>query len=574
MTSGGSGVGNGVRHFGLALVALCLAALYAAALSVAAVKTGTSGPNTLVGTAQTDTLRGLGGNDTLSGKAAGDKLSGGPGADKLTGGPGPDTMLGEGGNDRLLAKDGATDTVNCGGGNDVATVDAVDRVAASCERVEGLPADQPPAPVAQQVSPSAGPESPPKEEEKGGEKETPEEEEPETEFEERPIAMFPFGHGWTGNNVGGFEDAGGPFAVNGDRSFLIKTNGLGAESVATSPQLEPTDLTHAHVSVQAQVSFGARLAAVKLRLSSGDISTDYAEAKIWQEDLDPIILGSTFEFQSLPTGRFAVTGKVDWSEIDRAQIIVTDNDDSTEPVFFYVAGIYAVPTEHKATISFAFDDGWDSTYTRGLKKLSTYRYPATTYVIADTVGNANIMTLEQLYKLRDQHHWEVGGHSLTLASHNLPNGLNSLEPESALKAEMDGLREWLDEHGFSRDSFAYPKGGANQRVRKFVSRDYCAGRVTARGPETVPPRDLYTLRGWSINGLESDAADIENVIDQAVDEKSWLILSFHDLIGGTPDEETEFQDGEFDDVVDHVRALQNEGKVRVRTVRDALGQHC
>lgn len=557
----------------LASAATVLAAvLIPAEVALAVVKAGGPGPDNLAGTARSDTLRGLGGNDTLTGKGDADKLIGGPGADKLTGGPGGDQLLGDAGNDRLLTKDGAADTVNCGGGSgDVATVDARDKVAANCETVKGLRADQPPAPVPP-ASPSAAPAvTPETPSEEGGE--PPPGEEDEVEFEERPIAMFPFGHGWTNNGVGSFGDAGGPFIVNGDRSYRITTNGLGAESVATSPALEAVDLRNSHVSVHAQVSFSPRLKDVKLRLASGDVATDYAEATVWREDFDPVILGSSFEFQSIPLGEFAVTGSVDWSEIDRAQLIVTDNDLNTEPVSFYVAGIYAVPTEPKATISFAFDDGHASTITRGLKKLSTYRYPATAYVISDIIGNAGNVTLEQLYHLRNQHHWEIGGHSYSIAAHNLPDGLTDLEP-AALKTEMDNMRDWLDEKGFRRTSMAYPKGAQNAEVRQYVARDFCLGRATARGPETLPPRDNFTLRGWSINGLETDGPEVESTIDQATADGTWLILSFHDIVSGAPTESTDFRDTEFDKVVDHVRALQKEGKVRVRTVGAAADRYC
>jgi len=571
-----SGSRSGVRGVGgfLAITAIALAAILApAGAALAIVKAGGPGSESLVGTPRADTLRGLGGNDTLTGKGDADKLLGGAGADKITGGAGVDQLLGDSGNDRLLARDGAGDRVNCGSGSDVATVDAADKVAANCERVEGLPSDRSPRPVPlPAAAPSATPESP---QEENNEPPPSEEEEndEELEFEERPIAMFPFGHGWTNNGVGSFGDAGGPFIVNGDRSYRITTNGLGAESIATSPALEAVDLRQSHVSVHAQVSFSNRLEEVKIRLSSGSIATDYAEATVWRQDFDPVILGSTFEFQSLPLGDFAVTGNVDWSQIDRAQLIVTDNEASAEPVSFYVAGIYAVPAQQKATISFAFDDGHASTITRGLKKLSTYRYPATAYVIADIVGNAGNVTLEQLYQLRNQHHWEIGGHSYSIAAHNLPDGLTDLDP-AALETEMNNMRDWLDEKGFRRTSMAYPKGAQNPEVRQYVARDFCLGRVTARGPETLPPRDRYTLRGWSINGLETKGPEVEAAIDKAAADGTWLMLSFHDIVGGAPSESTDFNDAEFDDIVDHVRALQKEGKVRVRTVADAAAGYC
>lgn len=529
------------------MLALALiAGLALPSLSAAKVKRGTAGKDSLVGTAGPDTLLGLRGSDTLTGRRGSDRLVGGPGSD------------------RIWARDGAVDTVNCGTGSaDFAIVDGSDRITPDCEHVEA-PVDQPPAP---QPPPAPRASPPPPLEEEPGEG-GPSGEEPE--FEERPLATFPPGHGWTGVN-GSFSDAGGPFVVNGDRSLRIGSLGNGTAAVATSPELEPVDFKHAHVVVQGLVSLSSRLETVKIRLASGDIATDYAEATVWQEDTDPVILGSTFEFQSLPRGDFAVVGDVDWSKIDRAQILVADNE--AGEVAFYVAGIYAVPEKPKATVSFAFDDGDASTYTRALKKLSAYRYPATAYVIADTVDDPGFLTLEQLQKLRDQHHWEIAPHSLTIASHNLPSGLNSLEPE-ALKAEMNGLRDWIYENGFSRASFAYPKGAASPEVRHYVKRDYCSGRATARGPETLPPRDEYTLRGWSIDGLFSSAADVEATVDKAVADGTWAILSFHDITTGPPAQATDFEDGEFEAVVDYVRTLQKEGKVRVRTVGDVVAPHC
>ncbi len=544
--------------------------LAVAGSSGAAVKRGSPGPDSLSGTPRADTIIGAGGNDSLFGKGGADKLVGGSGDDRLRGDGGRDKLIGGPGDDLLLAKDGAADVVDCGpGSEDVAVVDDMDTVSSNCEQATGgepFPSTVagPPAPT---TSPGAETQSPPKTE---SPEPTPPEEAlpPPSGYEEQPLAMFPEGHGWTGNGVGTFGDAGPPFIVNNDRSYRITSDGIGDASVATSPPLEPVDLTGSHVSVQGEVSFGSHLGAIELRLSSGDIATDYAEATVWESDFDPIILRSSFEFQALPIKGFHVVGNVDWSKIDRAQLIVTDN--GTGPVTFYTAGIYAVPTSHQATVSFTFDDGLESTFKRGLKKLSAYRYPATAYVIADAIGDPGGLTMEQLDTLRDLDHWEIAGHAYALANHNLPNGLDGLDPDE-LKDEMDDLRDWLDENGFSRRSFAYPKGAAGPAVRQYVKRDYCAARSTARGPETIPPRDDYTIRGWSVNGLNTDAEEIDDAIDKAAAEGTWLVLSFHNLVPGSPDESTEFNFNVFGKVVDHVRELQKGGELVVRTVGSVAG---
>jgi hypothetical protein len=560
------------------LVYLCLA-LPASALAIE--RNGGPGAETLRGTAGPDRLNGGGGDDKLLGLGGADVLRGGVGEDRLKGHGGRDRLLGGPGDDLILARDGQRDIVSCGPGDeDVAVVDATDRVRADCERVLRPAAPQSRVPVQPAPAP-AGPPAPgvtttPPPTPEEPEKETPEEEPTEEGgYEEVPLAVFAPGHGWTGNGVGTFTNTGGPFAVNGNQSFKIETpgNGNGQASVATSPLLGPLDIRNHHISFHSQVSFSNRLGEVRLRLSSaGDFTGNYAEATVWREGEDPIALGSTFEFQSLALGGFSTVGTVDWSKVNRAQILLTDKKTVGEPVSLYNAGVYAVPTSKKATISFAFDDGFASTYSRGLKKLSTYRFPATTYVVADAVGDPNQMSLEQLYALRNQHHWEIAGHAFAMSSHNLSSGLDSLEP-AALEEEFDQLRAWLDAQGFARRTFAYPKGAAGTAVRKYVARDYCAGRATAGGPETVPPRDPFTLRGWSLNRTSYDADAIKQRIDAAVAQGTWLMLSFHDLVATSGDLKTNFDytEAAFAEVVDHVRGLQQQGKLRVRTVADAVG---
>jgi hypothetical protein len=580
---------RGARRAGSSLGA-CLAVLLLP-VAPAAAKTiqGGPAPETLTGTAKADQIYGRGAADSLFGRGGNDRLVGGPGPDSIDGGPGSDVILGGPGPDRIFADDGYPDQVNCGPGWDVATVDELDTVAANCEVVKGGKAKATPTPTptptpsqassAATTTPTTTPSTPekpvPPEEEKENEPEEEAEEkeeemtaEPIPVYEEQPLAMFPEGNGWTGNGVGTFEETGPPFVVNNDRSYKIATDGSGQPSIATSPHLAPVDLTAAHVAVQGQVSFSHFLGEVRLRLSSGDIETDYAEATVWDEGRDPIALGSTFEYQSIPTGGFTVHGTVDWSKIDRAQLIVTDN--GTGSVSFYAAGIYAVPTYRTPTVSFAFDDSLESTFTLGVEKLTAYRMPASEYVIANAIDQPGFLTEEQLYTMRNLDHWEIGGHAATLEDHNEPNGLDSLTPEE-LKADFDTMREWMGERGFKQRTFAYPKGAAGLEVRKYAQRDYCAARVTAKGPETIPPRNMFTIRGFSIDSSESHLADLEREVDKAIAEKSWLVLTFHNLVTGAPAETTDFNYAEFAKLVDYIQALRAEGRLQVRTVADAVG---
>jgi hypothetical protein len=86
---------------------------------------GGAGNDRLTGTSAVNTFIGGAGNDILDGREGNDVLEGGAGNDRFEGGTGDDT---------LLSRDSGPDTVNCGTGTDIIDVDAVDTLAADCER--------------------------------------------------------------------------------------------------------------------------------------------------------------------------------------------------------------------------------------------------------------------------------------------------------------------------------------------------------------------------------------------------------------------------------------------------------
>ena len=81
--------------------------------------------------------------------AGADAINGGYGHDTIVGGPGQDVINGDGGsycgyytcsvpfgNDTIKARDGEVDQIECGVGEDNVEADAIDVVAASCEKVD------------------------------------------------------------------------------------------------------------------------------------------------------------------------------------------------------------------------------------------------------------------------------------------------------------------------------------------------------------------------------------------------------------------------------------------------------
>jgi Ca2+-binding RTX toxin-like protein len=85
-----------------------------------------------------DVILAGGGADDIGAGAGDDIVYGGAGDDEIRGGAGADRMYGEAGADLLRSRDGEADRLDCGGGADVARIDAgsIDSASRSCEQVK------------------------------------------------------------------------------------------------------------------------------------------------------------------------------------------------------------------------------------------------------------------------------------------------------------------------------------------------------------------------------------------------------------------------------------------------------
>jgi Ca2+-binding RTX toxin-like protein len=95
---------------------------------------GLFGDDVLYGDGGNDQLFGDDGADKLFGGDGNDRLVGGAGNDRLNGGLGSDVLLGGPGNDLISARGTRKDVIDCGAGNDIASVDKLD-VVRNCEHV-------------------------------------------------------------------------------------------------------------------------------------------------------------------------------------------------------------------------------------------------------------------------------------------------------------------------------------------------------------------------------------------------------------------------------------------------------
>lgn len=175
----------------MVVAAAAVAVFLVSGIALAVTIEGNENDNIIAGTADDDTLVGYGGDDTISGFAGSDNIQGGDSADDLYGGDadqasrgGADSVAGGAGNDLIVGASGpdelvggadddiiedgpaddtaednlkggagddditaanypaSRDVVSCGDGNDSVTVDELDDMDGSCERVDRLLSEQ------------------------------------------------------------------------------------------------------------------------------------------------------------------------------------------------------------------------------------------------------------------------------------------------------------------------------------------------------------------------------------------------------------------------------------------------
>jgi Ca2+-binding RTX toxin-like protein len=124
-----------LRPFGVLVVVVGLLLFsLAAGDAIADAELGGRGDDALRGSNLNDQLAGFGGEDRVLGLACKDGPSGG-GDDELYGGRGSDAFLGGAGDDFFETKDGERDYLDCGPGDDVASVDMEDYGSRTCETI-------------------------------------------------------------------------------------------------------------------------------------------------------------------------------------------------------------------------------------------------------------------------------------------------------------------------------------------------------------------------------------------------------------------------------------------------------
>lgn len=178
----------------------------------------------------------------------------------------------------------------------------------------------------------------------------------------------------------------------------------------------------------------------------------------------------------------------------------------------------------KGMVTLAFDDGWMSAYQNAMPIIEAAGYKSTHYINSQPWKEDfdGYMQESQILDLQNRGH-EVGAHTRTHAD------LTQLS-EAEIRREVKGNRDDLLALGIKKvDTFAYPYGSYNEKVKQIVKE---TGFKTARSIHeglNMKGVDPYLLN-WQGPESHTTVAQMKQWIDQAINQKGWLILSFHEIL--------------------------------------------
>ncbi|HXY18232.1 MAG TPA: polysaccharide deacetylase family protein [Candidatus Nitrosopolaris sp.] len=206
------------------------------------------------------------------------------------------------------------------------------------------------------------------------------------------------------------------------------------------------------------------------------------------------------------------------------------------------------PINTGAKVSFTFDDGLTSAYTNAAPTLAKYGYTGTDFVITGCVGmtttpntchadtDRSYMTWAQIQALQNTYHWEIGSHTVDhacLASSAAQDADDCSAPYGGLTiaqvdAELANSKAALAAEGINATDMATPYGDYNQSVLAEIAKYYASQRGFADTGYNATPYNDYIIRDQIATGGVS-LATLEGYVNQAITNKQWLVLTFHDI---------------------------------------------
>jgi peptidoglycan/xylan/chitin deacetylase (PgdA/CDA1 family) len=405
----------------------------------------------------------------------------------------------------------------------------------------------------------------------------------------RPAAwsqMFQAGHGWTAGGAGlassNLNDTS--TFIRGTQSASVTTAANGIQSQIRSVAVSPPSLAGKMIRLIFKVDNVTHLGHIAFYLGTSSFANFFQ----WIVHTHSGTAGQQNYVQS---GEW-VTVDLQWADVVTASGTFTISshgvpsvqtgftcmqfavyDDAAGAVTAHLQAVEIVPdttaTFPNGVVSVCFDDSYQNMFTNARPAMDALGYRGTLFTIADVVAASNgttYLTVSQLQQLASASGWDIQGHAYTDVNHQAGyNTLTALQVQN----EMRWLRAWMLSKGFAGDVFAYPHGWFgnttdNVPVEQIAQQYWSAARCIISETAEPAPAPAMPWRIKSVTGINDGAAlggtTVANLVatggllDRCASDGSWLILTFHQVITGTPSDSTMCTQAGFQTVMTAVSA--------------------
>lgn len=229
--------------------------------------------------------------------------------------------------------------------------------------------------------------------------------------------------------------------------------------------------------------------------------------------------------------------------------------------------------DKNAIVIITFDDGWLNTY-QNAHWLTEQGLKGVIFAIPDSVDGSNYMSIANLKALYDAG-WDISSHSYTHGLVTDPEFLFKAD-NAKLKFELGDSADWLYNQGFTHSAmfFAYPFGKYNNASFLEKMRDskyYTAARTVDGYGQHIrySPGEMAMLT--EVIGGNIAPSVVMNEINTTINESGLIILTYHQIVTGTPANDEEYNVENFKTILKYLNTTTQSGNVRVMTLSEYFG---
>jgi peptidoglycan/xylan/chitin deacetylase (PgdA/CDA1 family) len=218
---------------------------------------------------------------------------------------------------------------------------------------------------------------------------------------------------------------------------------------------------------------------------------------------------------------------------------------------------------NRGIVSIVFDDGLANIYQNALPIINQYGFKSTQYIVSGAIGSRTKLDLPAMTKAQISTMYKAG-HEIGSHTVNHPD-LTSLST-AKLNSELSNSKKALNVSYSPVNNFAVPFGRYNDTVIAAVKKYYGSARTSDGGENTLIGFDQYRLKTQYVTNTTT-LAEVESWLAQAVQDKAWLIILYHNVANGGSYEYTATKQA----FSNQLAAIKNSG-LPVLTVSQALAE--